>query len=74
MVVMKHYRNMLEIFSYTSVSLTKITSSKVIFEWNKLKSYVFEEIKRIVARDVLLPYPVCNEEFKIRTNAIKLQL
>ena len=35
---------------------------------------MFEEIKRIVARAVLLAYPVYNEEFNIHTDAIKLQL
>ena len=44
--------------SHISAPITKITSSKVKFKWNKIKQDVFKEIKRIVARGVLLTYPV----------------
>ena len=45
--------------SHTLVPLTKITSSKVKFKWNKTEQDNFEEIKLIVAHDNLLAYPNC---------------
>ena len=43
------------------------------FEWTKIEQDAFNEIKRIVARDTLLAYLDFNEEFKIHTNARKIQ-
>ena len=49
-------------------------SINVKFKWSKIEQYDFEEIKRIVAHDILLDYPDFNEEFKIHTNAWYFQL
>ena len=54
--------------------LTNIFSSKNKFKWTKIKQYGFGEIKLVVARNTLLSYPDFNEEFKIHTDAINLQL
>ena len=59
--------------SHTLVSLPKITLNKRIFKWTKVEKYIFDEIKRIVARDTLLTYPDFNEAFKIHTGVSALQ-
>ena len=51
-----------------------MVSSKVKFKWTKIKQNPLEEIKWIVAHDVLLYYTNYNEEFKIYTDASDLQL
>ena len=60
--------------SYTLSPLTTITDSKVKFKWTKNKQDAFKEIKRIVARNVLLDYPNFNKGFKIHTDANRLLL
>ena len=47
---------MYEIPSHTLAPLTKISSSKVKFKWNKTEQEEFKEINRIVDRNVLLDY------------------
>ena len=49
-------------------------SSKMKFKWNKMEQDAFKEIKWIVARSTLLPYPSFNEAFKIHTDAIYFKL
>ena len=41
---------------HTLSPLTILMSSKVKFKWKKIEQDVFEEIKRIVARNTLLDY------------------
>ena len=60
--------------SHTLAPLTNITSIKVKFKWNKIEQDYFDEIQQIVACDTLSAYPDFNEEFKIHTDARKLQL
>ena len=55
-------------------TFTKIMSSKVKYKWTKIEKNALDETKRIVARDTLPDYPNFSEEFKIHTNASKLQL
>ena len=59
--------------TYFSV-LTKITFCKVKINWAGVEQDGFNEIKGIVACDVLFAHPGFNEEFKIHTNAIYLLL
>ena len=72
--VMNYYHNMWARRSHMLAPLTRITSTRVNFKWTKIKQDDFKKIKRIVARDTLSTYSDFNEEFKIHTNAIKLQL
>ena len=71
---MKYYCNIWSIQSHTLVTLDNITSSKVKCKWTKIEKCAFDEIKRIVAHDTLLPHPDSNKEFKINTNSSDLQL
>ena len=58
--VVNYYRYMWEIFSHTLAPLTYITPSKVKFKWTKIEQDTFNEIKHIVARDILSAYPDLN--------------
>ena len=60
--------------SHTSAPLTKITSIKVKFKWNKIKQDMFKGIKRVVARGVLSTYLDLNKSFIIHIDARKFQL
>ena len=48
--------------SHTLDYLTKVTSSIVKFKWTKIKQDSLEEIKQIVACNILLAYQDFNEE------------
>ena len=48
--------------------------TKVKFRWNKIEQYAFNEIKGIVAYDILLTYQDFNEEFNLCTYAKKLKI
>ena len=52
-----YYRNMRKIFPHALAQLPTITSIKKKFKWNKIKQDTFKELKRLVARGVLLAYP-----------------
>ena len=54
--------------------LTKIMLTKVKFKWIKIEQDAFDKINWIAAPDTLLTYPDLNTEFKIYTNASKIQL
>ena len=54
--------------------LTKLTSKNVKFKWTDVEQKAFEEIKRHVAREVLLSYPNFDEEFVIHADASQTQL
>ena len=54
--------------------LTGLTSIKRNSKWTEVKQDDFDEIKRIVARDILLTYPDFNETFMTYTNASAFQL
>ena len=54
--------------------LTILTHIKRKFKWTSVEKYAFEKIKRIVARDTLLTYPIFYETFKMHTNANAFQL
>ena len=59
--------------SHTLEPLTKVTSSKLKFKWNKIEKYEFKDIKWIGAENVLLDYPDFNEEINIRNNVRYIQ-
>ena len=52
----------------------KSAKKKPKFHWDEIHQVAFEEIKKIIARDVILAYPQFGEEFVIYTDASKRQL
>ena len=55
-------------------SLTKIDKKNFKQSWTELHSKCFQEIKTMIAEDVLLSYPDPNKTFTIQTDASDLQL
>ena len=48
---------------------TKLTYIKRRFKWTQVEQYDFDEIKKIVERNIFLTYPDFNKIFKIHTDA-----
>ena len=59
--LVNHYRYIWARRLHTLALLTRITSSKVKFNWTKIKQDTFDETKRIVSRGAFLYYPGINE-------------
>ena len=60
--------------SHMLAPLTKLVYVKRNFNWEKVKQDDFNEIKRILACDILLTYPYFNEILKINTDVSAFQL
>ena len=60
--------------AHTLAPLTKLCSKKCKFNWTEIEQKAFEDMKKIVGRDVLLSYPDFNKEFVVHTDASKYQL
>ena len=52
--LLKHYFNMCERHSHTLEPLTKLTSNKLKFKWNKVKQKLIVEIKSNMDRNTIL--------------------
>ena len=72
--MVNYYRDMWHKRAHTLTPLTKICSTKSKFTWTATEQKAFEDMKRIVGRDVLLSYPDFSKEFIIHTDASKYQL
>ena len=68
------YRDMWQKRSELLAPLTALTSKNVKYDWKDEHQNVFEAIKRVIGREVLLGYPDFNAPFEIHTDASKLQL
>ena len=65
--LVKEYRNIWESRSHTLSPLTKVTSSKVYYKWDKIEQEASKYIQRIVSQDGLSSYQDFNKKIKIRT-------
>ena len=72
--LVNYYRDMWERRSHMIATLTKLTYSKVKFKWTKIELQTFEEIKRIVAHNILSSYLDFDQELQIHTQASDFQL
>ena len=54
--------------------LTALTSKEAKWEWTDVHQKAFENMKKLVAREVLLSYPNFNDVFEIHTDASGTQL
>ena len=54
--------------------LTALTSKNVKYDWKDEHQHIFDAIKRVIGREVLLAYPDFNAPFEIHTYASKLQI
>ena len=67
--LVNYYRDMLSIQSNLFQLLTKFTSKEVTFWWTAMEKNSFDEIKRVMSRDILLLYPDFNKWFDIHMDA-----
>ena len=68
------YRDMWQKRSELIAPLTALTSKNVKYEWKDDHQKCFEDIKRVIGRELLLCYPDFKAPFEIHTDASKLQL
>jgi hypothetical protein len=54
--------------------LTRLTSSKVKFEWHSFHQQAFEKINKVIGTEVLLCYPDFNKPFHFYTGISDHQL
>ena len=54
--------------------LTALTSKNVKYDWKDEHQKCFDDIKRVIGRELLLAYPDFNAPFEIHTDASKLQI
>ena len=54
--------------------LTKLTGKTSIWQWTDVHQKAFDDIKKVIAREVLLAYPNFNKPFEIHTDASDYQL
>ena len=66
----KHWRRR----SHILEPLTRLTSSKVKFEWTEEQQKAFKTIKNVMAKKILLSYPDFSKPFHIYTDASDKQL
>jgi hypothetical protein len=72
--LINYYRDMWIRRSEILAPLTRLTSSKVKWQWTDVEQTAFDTIKRIIGREVLLSYPDFTKPFEIHTDASHTQL
>ena len=72
--MVNYYRDMWHKCAHILTSLTKICSTKMKFIWTATEQKAFEDMKKIVGRDVLLSCPDFTKEFIVHIDASKYQL
>ena len=63
--LINYYRYTWDRCSHLLQPLTEITSDKVTFKWTAIEQKVFDNIKHIVACNILLAHPYFNAQFDI---------
>ena len=72
--LVNYYRDLWPRRSETLAPLAKLTSIKEKWKWTDECQEAFENMKKIVAKEVLLAYPDFSKAFEIHTDASKTQL
>ena len=72
--MINHYRDMWVRRSEILAPLTTLTSKKVVFKWKDIHQQAFDNMKKILAREVILAFPDFNKPFEIYTDASDTQL
>ena len=68
------YRDMWQKRSELLAPLTALTSKNIKYEWKDEHQKCFEDIKRVIGRELFLAYPDFNALFGIHYDASKLQI
>ena len=74
MDMINFYRDMWKHRSHLLAPLAALTSKKRRWKWDEECEKSFEGIKAVIAKDVMLSYPKCSEDFIIHTDASATQL
>eukprot|EP00978_Attheya_sp_CCMP212_P045379 scaffold343876_cov75-Attheya_sp.AAC.2 len=72
--VVNYYRDMWQHQSTLLAPLSRLTLKKVPWKWTEIEQNAFDNVKKMITRDVLLSYPNFNEVFDIHTDASSEQL
>jgi hypothetical protein len=72
--LINYYRDMWVRRSHILAPLMISTSKKAKWQWTNEEQKAFEEVKKVIARDVLLAYPDFMLPFDIHTDASHTQL
>jgi len=72
--MINHYRDMWVHRSEVLAPLTSLTSKNVVFKWKDTHQQAFDNMKKILAREVILAFPDFNKPFEIYTDASDTQL
>jgi hypothetical protein len=72
--MVNYYRDMWVRRSHVLAPLAELTSKTVKWKWTEEHQTAFDDMKKIIAKEVLLAYPNFDEEFVIHTDASHTQL
>ncbi len=72
--VINYYRDMWIRRSHVLAPLAALTSKKVKWHWGDEERKAFQDVKKIIAREVMLSYPDFSKPFVIHTDASHFQL
>ena len=72
--IVNHYRDMWKHRSITLAPLTSLVSTKAKWKWTEEEQQAFDNMKKIISQEVLLPYPDFTKMFDIHTDASDLQI
>jgi hypothetical protein len=64
-----YYANFLPFLSQTARPLAQLTGKKVPFQWGEAEEKAFNQLKTMIAQDVMLAFPDENEPFTITTDS-----
>ena len=72
--LINYYKKLIHRCSHILTPLTKLLSDKTKFIWTNEQANAFEDIKKVMARKVLLIYPDFKKSFHLYTDASDYQL
>ena len=68
------YRDMWKGRSGALAPLTALTSTNVPWQWTEVHRQAFDNVKKLIAKEVMLSFPDFNQPFEIHTDASQVQL
>ena len=72
--IINYYRDMWIHRSSILAPLSRLTSKQVPWQWTDKEQKAFDNMKKIIGKEVLLSYPNFNQPFEIHTDASHTQL
>jgi RNase H-like domain found in reverse transcriptase len=72
--MVNYYRDMWPQRLHLLAPLSFLTSATAKWDWTEQCQKAFEDMKKLIAKEILLTYPNFNKTFEIHTDASKVQL